>query len=89
MSYRDYPLSHDTSQEAEDVLFKLLSKKSASEKLRMVASMNATVRMLAIGGLRERFPEDSDVDLRIRLTELLYGRDVALQIAKKLKKLRT
>lgn len=85
MSYRDYRLSHDTSQEAEDLIFALLSKKCPSEKLQMVNSMNTTVRMLTMSGLRERYPEDSDLKLRIRLAELFYGEDVAFEIAKKLK----
>ncbi|MBX9669781.1 MAG: hypothetical protein K2X93_19310 [Candidatus Obscuribacterales bacterium] len=51
----------------------------------MVSTMNKTVRSLAIGGLRERYPEDSDVDLRIKLAKLFYGEEVACRIAKRFK----
>lgn len=41
MSYKDYRISSDTSPEAQQLIFELLAKKSAVEKLHMVAQMNA------------------------------------------------
>ncbi len=84
-SYKDYRLSFDTTPEAEDLIFKLLDKRSPAERLQMVSQMNATVRTLAMSGLRERYPHDTDAQLRIRLVELLYGVDIADEFAKKLK----
>jgi len=83
-SYRDYPISPDTSPEAEKVLFDLLAKKSAAEKLEMVCQMSATMRTLAMSGLRDRHPNDTELELKIRLAELLYGADIAAKIAEKL-----
>jgi hypothetical protein len=82
--YRDYPLSADTTPEAEAFLFQLLAKKSPAEKLQMVGRMNASVRELAMSGLRERHPQDSELQLKIRLAELLYGKQLADAIAQRL-----
>jgi hypothetical protein len=84
MSYKDYPLSADTTPEAEQVLFDLLGKKTPAEKLQMVSRMNSTVRSLARAGLRARYPSENDLQLKFRLAELLYGIDVANKIALRL-----
>ncbi len=84
-SYKDYPLSADTTQEAEEVIFQLLGKKSSAERLQMVSKMSAAVRTLAMSGLRQRHPAEPDVQLRFRLVELLYGADVAEEVAEKLR----
>jgi hypothetical protein len=83
-NFKDYRLSSDTTPEAEELLFELLSKKSPTEKLRMVCDASATVRTLAMSGLSERYPLETEMQLKIRLAELLYGADVAAEIAKKL-----
>jgi len=79
-------MSRDTSPEAERVYFQLLAKKSSVERLEMVSQLNAAVRALAMSGLRERYPNETEVDLKVRLAELLYGADVAKRIAKGLGK---
>jgi hypothetical protein len=43
----------------------------------MVADMNATVRVLALVGLRERYPEAGPEELRRRLADLLLGEELA------------
>lgn len=83
-SYKDYRLSSDTTPEAEELFFELLAKKSSAEKLRMLCQTSATMRTLAMSGLRERYPQDDDLQLKIRLAELFYGADVADEIAAKL-----
>lgn len=83
-NFKDYRLSSDTTAEAEELIFELLSKKSPAEKLQMVCDTSAMVRTLTMSGLRERYPHETDMQLKIRLTELLYGADVAAEIAKKL-----
>lgn len=83
--FNDYRLSADTSPEAEELYFKLLRKKSSAEKMQMVDQLNKMVRGLAITGLRERHPEDSEQELKVRLAELLYGRDAAEQISTRLR----
>ena len=73
MSYKDYQLSSDTTPRAREVLFRMLMKKSPLEKLAMVSQMNATVRTFALSGLRDRYRDDTELQLKVRLAELLYG----------------
>lgn len=67
----------DTSAAAQRVLIDLLRPLPAWRKLRMVADMNATVRVLALVGLRERYPEAGPEELHRRLADLLLGEELA------------
>jgi len=68
-SFRDYPLSRDTSPEAEKVLFQLLARKTPAEKVKMVSQMSATMRTLALSGSRSRHADETELQLKIRLAE--------------------
>lgn len=67
----------DTRPEAEEVLFELLRQAPVWRKLQMVGELNATVRTLALGGLRQRYPQASDEELRRRLASILLGPELA------------
>ncbi len=84
MSYKDYPLSMDTSPEAEAFLFEQLAKKSTADKVRMVGQASATMRTMAMIGLRQRNPEATEQELKIKFVELFYGPALASEIAKRL-----
>jgi hypothetical protein len=84
-SYKDYRLSLDTTPETEDLIFELLSKKSPAEKLQMVSQMSSAMRTLALSGLRDRYSNESALQLKIRLADLLYGAAIAEGIAERLK----
>lgn len=47
------------------------------EKWRMVAELNASVRALALAGLRQRYPHADEAELRRRLAGLLLGEALA------------
>ena len=83
-SYKDYPLSRDTPPEVEKVLFELLSKKTPAEKFRMISDATAAGRTLVMSGLRARHPNDTEKQLKVRLVELLYGKEAAEQIDRRL-----
>jgi hypothetical protein len=85
MSDKDYQLFSDTTPRAREVLFRMLKKKSPLEKLAMVSQMNATVRSLALSGLRDRHRGDTECQLKVRLAELLYGPRIANGVAERLK----
>ncbi len=70
-------LARDTSAEAERVLIDLLRQASPARKLAMMLDANRTARMLAMTGLRERHPEESESQLRRRLADLWLGPDLA------------
>jgi len=42
--------------------------------------MNATVRLLALSGLRSRYPYDSPEKLRRRLADMLLGQELANKV---------
>ncbi len=63
----------DTSPEAEAVLVALLRQAAPWRKWEMVGEMNAAVRLLALEGLRRRFPQAGEAELRRRLADLLLG----------------
>ncbi len=84
MSYQDYPLSMDTSPEAEAFLFEELAKKSSADKVRMIGQASATMRKMAMIGLRQRNPDATERELKIKFIELLYGSALASEFAKRL-----
>jgi len=70
-------LSPDTDPEIEKLQIEGLRQMPAWRKLALVGSMNRTVRTLALAGLRERYPDDSPVQCRRRLADLILGPDLA------------
>lgn len=67
----------DTRPEAESVLISLLRNAPAWRKIRMLAQLNASVRTLAVAGLRQRYPEANDCEIRRRLADILLGAELA------------
>ncbi len=63
----------DTSPEAEDILIGLLRLAPPWRKLEMVDQLNQSVKLLALRGLRQRYPQDEDERIRRRLSDLLLG----------------
>lgn len=70
-------LFSDTRPEAEAVLVDLLRRAPPWRKLYMVSQMNQTVRILALSGLRQRYPQASPEELNRRLADLLLGPKLA------------
>jgi hypothetical protein len=70
----------DTDAQTEAVLIALLRQASPARKLMMVSDLNATVRTMALAGLRQRFPGASSAELQRRLADLLLGADLAGQV---------
>jgi hypothetical protein len=71
------PLSRDTAPDVERMQIEHLRGMSASRKLRLVAQMNRTVEELALAGLRQRYPDDTEEQRRRRLATLLLGSELA------------
>jgi hypothetical protein len=61
----------------EALLRQLWRQSSPARKMHMLAQLNASVRMLALAGLRSLFPQDSDAELRRRLADRLSGKELA------------
>lgn len=72
-------LYSDTTPEAEAVLIGLLRRAPSWRKLEMVGQLNRTAQMMALAGLRERYPHASAEELRRRLAGLLLGEELAVK----------
>lgn len=60
-------LSPDTSIDAQAVLFDLLRGAPVWKRLRMVADLNHTLRLLALADLRRRYPSATEQEIHRRL----------------------
>jgi hypothetical protein len=70
----------DTHPEAEAVLLQLLRNAPSWHKFKMVDQLNASVRTLALSGLRQRHPNAGEAELRRRLADMLLGAELAAKV---------
>lgn len=70
----------DISPEIEALQLKLLRQASPARKLELLAQMNATVRALALSGLRTRHPDDPPEIIQRRLADLILGAELASKV---------
>jgi hypothetical protein len=67
----------DTHPEIERLQVELLRQMPAWRKLELMAGLSESVRMLALAGLRQRYPSESPAQRRRRLADLLLGPELA------------
>jgi hypothetical protein len=67
----------DTRPEAEAMLIRLLREAPSWRKLEMVDQLNQSVKLFVLTGLKERYPDENETQLRRRLASLLLGEDLA------------
>jgi hypothetical protein len=67
----------DTRPEIAELQRKLLRQATPARKLAMVAEMYETFKILALSGLRSRYPDESPEKLRRRLADILVGQELA------------
>ena len=70
----------DTSPEIEALQVNLLRQASPARKLELLSQMNATVKALALSGLRTRHPEDPPDIIQRRLADLILGEALAQKV---------
>jgi hypothetical protein len=70
----------DTHPSAEAVMIRLLRETPSWRKLEMVNQLNQSVKLLAMVGLRRRYPNEDDALLRRRLSGLLLGEELARKV---------
>ncbi len=73
-------LSADTDPKMEALQVELWRQASPTRKMNMLAQLNAAVRLLAATGLRARYPNADEAELRRRLADLLLGEDLARKV---------
>src|SRR5919108_4422933 len=73
-------LSSDNHPKIEALQIQLWRQASPTCKMQMLAQLNAAVRTLALTGLRSRFPNAREAELRRRLADLLLGEELARKV---------
>ena len=73
-------LSSDTSPKMEALQIQLWREASPTRKMQMLAQLNASARALALAGLRSRYPQASETEIRRRLADLLLGEELARKV---------
>jgi len=70
----------DTDPKAEDVLIRLLRDAPSWRKIEMVDQLNQSVKLLALTGLKKRFPNENEKQLHRRLASLFLGDELASKV---------
>jgi len=70
----------DTTPEAEAILVDLMRQTPGWRKLQMVGQLNRMVRGNLLSGLRKRYPDASEAELRRRTADILLGPELALKV---------
>jgi hypothetical protein len=73
-------LFSDTNPAAEQVLVELLRQAPVWRKMEMLAQLNAAAHEVALSGLRRRYPQAGEAELRRRLAGLLLGDPLAAKV---------
>jgi hypothetical protein len=73
------PLSLDTSPDIERRQVEIWRHMTPEEKTAIVTSLTQTVINLARAGIRDRYPEASAYERRLRLAVVLHGRELAMK----------
>jgi hypothetical protein len=74
------PYYSDTDPKVEALQVQLLRTASPWRKMEMMAGLNASARSLALAGLRLRYPDASEDEIRRRLAELLLGHELSQKV---------
>jgi hypothetical protein len=70
-------LYSDTHPKMAALQIQLLRQTTPTRKMEMLAQLNASARTLALMGLRSRYPQAGETELRRRLAGLLLGEELA------------
>jgi hypothetical protein len=73
-------MNRDTTPEAEAFLFAYWREAPAWEKWQRMVELNHSARLLAVAGLRSRYPDASEAEIRRRLADLLLGPELAARV---------
>ena len=79
-------LYSDTDPKVEALQIKMWRQASPTRKMHMLAQLNASVRILALAGLRSRYPNATETELRRRLADLLLGEELARKVYGEMKR---
>ena len=75
------PYTTDTSENAEAVQLDLWRSMSGQERIQKMASLSSRLRDMSFDAIRRRHPEFSEDQVRLKLIELTYGKEIASEMA--------
>jgi len=67
----------DTDPDITERRFEAWRNMTDAQKLRLALQMSATVRQLAMAGIRQRYPDASPREQFLRLAQLTHGDELA------------
>ncbi len=70
----------DTDPKTEALQIEIIRRMPAWKKMTLIDSLNETVTMLAISGLKQRHPEATPTQIRHMLAELRLGAPLAHKV---------
>ena len=73
-------LSPDTDPKAEAVQIGIYQRMPTWRKVELVSDAIKTSYVLAMAGLRDRFPQAGDKEIRRRLMDLMLGEELAAKV---------
>jgi len=73
-------LYSDADPKMEELMRRLLREAPAWGKMDMLGELNAAARLLALNGLRQRYPGADEDELCRRLASLLLGEELACKV---------
>jgi hypothetical protein len=73
-------MEQDTHPRQQARYIELLRAQSPEDRLLKVGALTEAVRHLAVVGIRQQFPHADELEVRVRLADRIYGKDVALRL---------
>jgi hypothetical protein len=73
-------LYSDTHPKMEALQIRLWRDASPARKMEMMASLNASLKTIALSGLRQRYPRANESELHRRLAGLILGEELANKV---------
>ncbi len=73
-------LYSDTHPKMEALQIQLWRQSSPTQKMNMLAQLNAAARLLALTGLRSQYPQATEMEIRRKLADLLLGEELAARV---------
>lgn len=73
-------LSSDTHPKMEALQIQFWRQANPTRKMHMLAQLNASARTVALAGLRSRYPQADEAELRRKLADLLLGEELARKV---------
>ena len=70
----------DTHSSIEKILIDNYRKRTVLEKLKMVKEINQTCQSMALAGIKQRYPDADDGELRLRLGALWLDKKIMLKV---------